>query len=348
MGVKGSARMVYYSIAMNGNGHRALILAPFDKRQLERVSARSSVIYESWTDSRRLHSPDDLASRVNAEGVAILIVESDFIFEETLERTPSLRFVGICRAAANHVDLESATRHRVVVVNTPGRNAQAVAEHALALMFALARRILESHRYVSEGRWENPVEPYISMRGIELNRRTLGILGYGKIGQQLSSMATAIGMRVLAYDPYVADSDGDVELTNLDSVIQHADFISVHVPHTSETENVVTERHIASMKSTAFFLNLSDPSVVDQDALVAALREHRIAGAALDVFETHPIAPDSPYIGLDNVILTPHIGGATQETIERHSEMMTDDILRFLDGHRPLNLVNPEVWDSVG
>jgi phosphoglycerate dehydrogenase-like enzyme len=111
---------------------------------------------------------------------------------------------------------------------------------------------------------------------------------------------------------------------------------------------MVTAQHIASMKPTAFFLNLSDPSIIDQYALIAALREHRIAGAALDVFETHPIAPDSPFLGLDNVILTPHVGGATRETVQRHSEMITDDILRFLDDQRPNNLVNSEVWSRVG
>ena len=340
--------MVYYSTAMNGNGPQALILAPYDNHQLERLNRHCGVVYESWTDSRRLYDPNELASRVNTDGVTILVVESDFVFEETFEQTPSLKFVGICRTATNHIDLDPATRHGVVVVNTPGRNAQAAAEHTMALMFALARRIPEANQYVSEGHWKSPVEPYVSMRGIELHGRTLGILGYGNIGRRLSSMATAIGMRVLAYDPYVNDSDRDVELVSLDSVMRLADLVSVHVPHTPETQGTVTAEHIASMKPTSFFLNLSDPSVVDQDALVSALRGHRIAGAALDVFETHPIAPDSPYLGLDNVILTPHIGGATQETIERHSEMMTDDILRFLDGHRPLNLVNPEVWNRVG
>jgi len=323
-------------------------LAPYDERQLERLSTHCDVTYESWTDSRRLYDPSELASRMNNDGFTILVVESDFVFEETFEQTPSLKFVGICRTATNHIDMAPATRHGVVVVNTPGRNAQAVAEHTLALIFALARRIPEAHQYIHEGHWESPIEPYISMRGIELHGRTLGIVGYGNIGQRLSGMATSIGMRVLAYDPYADAGGRNVELVGLDSVMQQADFVSIHVPQTPETQGMVTERHIASMKPTSFFLNLSDPSVVDQNALASTLRGHRIAGAALDVFETHPIAPDSPYLGLDNVILTPHIGGATQETIERHSQMMTDDILRFLDGHRPLNLVNPEVWDRVG
>jgi D-3-phosphoglycerate dehydrogenase len=342
--------MVYYSTTMSSDRPRALILAPYDECQLERLSTHCDVTYESWTDSRRLYDPNELASRMNNDGVTILVVESDFVFEEAFEQTSSLKFVGICRTATNHIDLGPATRHGVVVVNTPGRNAQAVAEHTLALIFALARRIPEAHQHVYEGHWKSPIEPYVSMRGIELHGRTLGIVGYGNIGRRLSSMATAVGMRVLAYDPYFyfADVIGDVELVDLDTLIRRGDFVSLHVPQTPKTQGMVTERHIASMKPTSFFLNLSDPSVVDQAALVSALREHRIAGAALDVYETHPIAPDSPYLGLGNVILTPHIGGATQETIERHSEMMTDDILRFLDSHRPLNLVNPEVWDRVG
>ncbi len=327
---------------------RALVLAPFSPAQLERLRQRLEVSYESWLETRRLQDPDELARRLHDEGISILVVESDFVFEDLIEQAPGLRFVGICRAATNHVDVDAATRHGVVVVNTPARNAQAVAEHALGLLLALARRIPAAHQYVAGGRWADPVEPYIAMRGVELCGKTLGIIGLGAIGRRLAAMGLALGMAVLAHDPYVAAPPGGVRLMALDELLALSDFVSIHAPLAPETEGLLDARRLGLMKPTAYLVNTSAAAIVQQEALVDALRGRRIAGAALDVFESHPLPPGSPLLGLDNVVLTPHIGGATAETIERHSEMMAEDILRFIRGERPLRLVNPEVWPPHG
>ena len=325
---------------------KALILAPFAEGELERLSRRLHVKYESWMDSRRVRGPDELAAKLNALGASVLVVELDFVFEEVFKAVPSLKFVGICRAATNHVDIEAATASGITVVNTPARNAQAVAEHALGLMLALARRIPEGHEYVRTGRWLNPLGPYVELRGVELAGRTLGIVGLGAIGRRLAEMAGAIGMECVAYDPYVDAPPPGIRLKNLDETLASSDFISIHAPLTNETEGLIDSRRLALMKPTAYLVNLSDARIVDRGALVDALESGTIAGAALDVFETHPIAPDHPLLRSDNVILTPHVAGATEETIERYSRMMTDDILRFMDGERPLNLVNPDVWEA--
>ena len=322
---------------------RALILAPFSEEQLERLRDRLQVDYESWLETRRLIDPDELAARLDSQSVAILVVESDFVFEDVFEKAPRLRFVGVCRNATNHIDVDAATRHGVLVVNTPARNAQAVAEHALGLMLALARRTVAAHRYVAGGHWENPAEPYVSMRGVELAGRTLGIIGLGAVGRRLARMGSALGMKVVAHDPFVT-SASEAVLTSLDSLMEDSDFVSVHAPLTPETEGLLDARVLSMLRSSAFIVSTADAAIIDQPALVSALTEKRIAGAALDVFETHPIAPDSPLLSLDNVVLTPHLGGATEETVERHSRMMTDDILRFLDGQRPEHLVNKEAW----
>ena len=326
----------------------ALILAPFSPTYLEKLQQSIEVTYESWLETRRIYDPDKLASRLNNEQIDILVIESDFVFEEVFEQATSLRFVGICRSATNHIDIEAATRHGVAVVNTPSRNAQAVAEHALGLMLSLARKIPAAHQYVAKGRWQNPVEPYLTMRGVELAGRTLGIVGLGAIGRKLAAICFALEMTVMAYDPYVEAAPPNVTLKDLDELLVKSDFVSVHVPLTEETESMLDSRRLALMKPSAFLINATDSSVVDQDALVEALREKRISGAALDVFETHPADPHNPLLSLDNVVLTPHLGGATEETIERHSQMMTGDILRFMRGERPNNLVNPEVWQRHG
>ncbi len=324
---------------------RALILAPFAARELERLAGKLLVEYESWMESRRLHDPNDLAAKLNNLGASVLVIELDFVFEEVFEAVPTLKFVGICRATTSHVDLEAATANSIMVVNTPGRNAQAVAEHALGLMMDLARRITEGHRYITGRRWLNPVEPYVELRGVELAGRTLGIVGLGAIGRRLAEMAGAVGMTCIAYDPHVDTPPSGVSLQNIDDLLAGADFVSIHAPLTGETEGLIDPRMLALMKPTAYLVNLSDARIVDRGGLVDALKSGAIAGAALDVFETHPIVPDHPLVEMDNVILTPHLGGATEETIDRYSKMMADDIMRFLDGERPVNLVNPAVWE---
>ena len=259
-----------------------------------------------------------------------------------------MKFVGVCRSSTSQVDVDSATRHSVVVVNAPSRNAQAVAEHALGLMLALARGIPAAHSYVSGKNWENPVEPYISMRGVELAGRTLGVVGLGAIGSRLAKIASALGMNVVAHDPYVESPQANVVLVGLQTLMQEADFVSVHVPLTPDTRSLLDAGLLSRMKPTSYLISVSEAAVIAPGALVEVLREARIAGAALDVFETHPVSPDDPLLTLDNVLLTPHLGGATQETIERHSQMIVDDILRYLQGVRPQNLVNPEVWERRG
>lgn len=327
---------------------RALILAPFSPHQLEALREVVDLTYESWFDTRLIRDPRELAARLDSEGTAILVIESDFVFAEVFQGAPSLSFVGICRAATDHIDVEAATRHGVLVVNTPGRNAQAVAEHALGLMLSLARRIPMAHRYVTEGGWRDPVEPYMTMRGVELAGRTLGIVGLGAIGRRLSAMASALGMTCLAHDPYAGDPPEGVSLTGLDTLLAGSDFVSIHAPLTSETEGLIDGRRLAMMRPSAYLLNLADAAIVAEEALVAAMREGRIAGAALDVFDTYPLRPDSPLLTLDNAILTPHLGGATEETVRRHSAQMAEDILRFAAGERPINLVNPDTWERRG
>ena len=319
----------------------ALILAPFDERQLARLRAEMEVTYESWLDTRALTDPDDLAARVRSEDISVLVVEADFVFEETFQDCPGLKFVGICRSATAHVDLQAAADHGVLVVNTPGRNARAVAEHAFALILSLARQIPHAHEYVRSGSWRHPVAGYTDFRGVELGSRSIGIIGMGAIGRTLAGMCVGFGMKVIAHDPYASNVPDSVHMTDLDTLARESDFISVHVPTTPETGGLLNARFFALTKPTAYLVNCSDYGVADEAALLGVLRNRRISGAALDVFETHPIAPDSPLLELDNVILTPHVGGATDETIERHSRMMTDDILRFLKGQRPVNLVIP-------
>lgn len=323
----------------------ALILAPFTADCLAELTRAMPVVYESWADTRHLYAPCELAARLNAEAASVLVVEPDFVFEETLAQTPALRFIGVCRASVSHIDVDAATARGIAVVNAPARNANAVAEHALALMLALARNIPQAHRYARSGSWQNPAAPYLQFSGAELCGKTLGIIGLGAIGGRLAKICAALDMRVQAHDPYAANPPSDVRLVPLDALMASSDFVSVHLPLTPETNAMLDARLLRLMKPSAYIVSASDAAVFAPDALANALRARQIAGAALDVFETHPISPQNPLLALDNVVFTPHIGGATAETVQRHSRMMTDDILRFAHDEMPQNLVNPEVWE---
>ena len=309
------------------------------------------VDYESWTETRRLQDPEELGLRLQKESVTHLIVEADFIFKELFQNATDLRFVGICRAALNHVDLDAATEHDVLVVNTPGRNARAVAELTLGLMLSLARQISHLDGYVKSGRWEDPVDGYVNHRGLELEGRTLGLIGLGAVGSIVSNLAGAFGMRVLAHDPYAGSVGGKRDgalLVPLQQLLQQSNFLSLHAPATSETTGMIGHEELATLPPGAFLVNTAFYEMVREDALVQALTTGPLAGAALDVHETHPISPASPLIKLPNVILTPHVGGATEGTVQRHSEMMLQEIQRHLRGEKLINLANPRVWESLG
>jgi D-3-phosphoglycerate dehydrogenase len=330
---------------------RALILAPFAERYLRRLRRALEVVYDSWTESRRLHSPEELAARLQRENVSVLVVEADFVFDEVFDAAPGLRLVGVCRNAFNQVDVEAATERGVPVIHAPARNAGAVAELTLALMLALARHLVPAHRMVIEGRWRDPVEAYFAFQGRELAGSVVGVIGLGHIGQQVAARLRALGARVLAYDPHVpprrmrALGATPVELADL---MRRSDFVTIHAVLTEESEGLLDEAMLRLMKRQAYLINTGAAAVVDSAALVRCLEERRIAGAALDVFEGQPLPASSPYLRLDNVILTPHIGGSTRETVERHSRTITEDIERFLRGLPPRRLVNPEALSRRG
>ena len=330
----------------------SLVLAPFSDGGLAALREMGAAAYEPWTRTRRLFDPEELGARLTAEDVGALIVEADFLLEELFEAAPALRFAAVCRASLNHVDLEAATEHGVAVVHTPGRNAQAVAELALALMLALARRVAVAGAYAASGEWEDPIEPYTRFQGRELAGATLGLVGYGAIGRRAAALAHGVGMRVLAYDPYLAPGAPGlrrVELRGLETLLRESDFVSVHAPDSESTAGLIGGAALRLMRRGAYLVNVASPSVVDNAALAAAIEEGALAGAALDVHEAHPIPPNAPMLALarrmpERVLLTPHVGGATAETIERHSAMVVEDFRRFLAGRRPKRLANHGVW----
>ncbi len=326
---------------------KVLILAPFDPSVLIELRQTLDVTYESWMETRRLLSPQEFIDRIQGQGTEIVVVEADFLPREVFQNAPNLKLVGVCRADVVHIDIAAATERGVPVVNTPARNATAVAELTVGLMLSLARNIPAAHYMVRSGNWTDPTAAYFSMRGSELWGKVIGVVGFGAIGRQVAKRLLAFEARIMAYDPYVdpeAMREALATPAELDQLVAQSDIVTLHCSTTQQTIGLIGARQIALMKPTAYFVNAASAYVVDQQALIQALTEHRIAGGAFDVYQTWPVRPDDPLLKLDNVVLTPHIGGATAETILRHSQMIAADIERFLRGEKPEHLVNPRIW----
>jgi D-3-phosphoglycerate dehydrogenase len=324
---------------------RALVLAPFDESALVRLRRLGDVTYESWLDTQRIHAPEELGARLREGAYTALIVEADFVFEEVFEAAPTLRFVGICRNALTQADLEAASDRGVPVVHTPGRNTNAVAELTIALMLALARGLVRAHTLVAGGAWRDPALGYRALRGREVAGSVVGVVGFGQIGRALTARALALGASVLAYDPLVPQRDIEAlgaRAATLEELLARADFVSLHVPEQEATYHLIDDAALAQMRRGAYLINTSAGSAVDPDALVRALAGGRIAGAALDVFEGQPLPLSSPLLHAPNLILTPHIGGATEETVARHSNTIADELERFLAGEPLQHLANPD------
>jgi phosphoglycerate dehydrogenase-like enzyme len=266
----------------------------------------------------------------------VLVARRDYVGRATLELARGLRAVVTPGVGVEKVDVAAATELGIVVANSPG-NSITMAEATLLLMLALCKQL---PAWIDKAR--SGTEPTLGMRGMELHGKTLGIVGLGRIGGLVANLARAFGMRVLAYDPYVASSDV-AQLVSLEVVLAESDFVSLHPVLTPETTHLINAARLALMKPTAYLINTSRGGVIDEPALIDALRNQRLAGAGLDVFETEPPALDNPLLHMDNVIGTPHGLGHADESLRRCAAMTEANVLALIDGRLPPYIVNPHV-----
>ncbi len=281
-------------------------------------------------------SPAELRSIIgDYEGLAIRSATK--VTRELLEVAPNLKVVGRAGIGVDNVDVKAATARGVVVMNTPYGNAITTAEHAIAMMFALARQIPEASASTKAGKWEKN-----RFMGTELFAKTLGLIGCGNIGSIVADRAHGLKMRVLAYDPYLTEQRAvelGVEKAELDVLLSRADIITLHAPLTDATRNLISRESIARMKPGVRIVNCARGGLIDEVALAEALRSGHVAGAALDVFEVEP-ANDSPLFGLENVVCTPHLGAATAEAQENVALQVAEQMSDFLLTGAVSNAIN--------
>ncbi len=273
-----------------------------------------------------------------------LLVRTARIPASVIEAAPGLRIIARHGVGYDNIDMAAATRRGIIVAITPRANALSVAEHVLTLMLALAKRLVEYDAATRKNGWE----VRNSYGAVDLSGKVLGILGMGRIGSIVCKKAKAgLDMEILAYDPLVPASAmeqaGATVAKDIPSLLKAADVVTVHAPSTPETKGLIGETQLRMMKRSAFLINCARGPVVDEAALVQALKEHWIAGAGLDVFDPEPPKADNPLFGLSNVILTPHSAALTGECVARMAMHSAQAILDVVEGRRPEGVINPQV-----
>lgn len=318
---------------------RILATAPLRGPGLEKLRSMGEVIHEPWIDQDplRIYDAAGLAARAKDEGANVLVVESDLLSGPVFELP--LLAVAATRGDPTNVDLAEATRAGVPVLHTPGRNAEAVAELTIALLFAVNRRLVPADRDARSGQvFRDGTIPYQRFRSRELAGKTAGLVGLGAVGRAVSWRLRGLGMTVLANDPNTPDAHDPIE-----AVAECSDVVSLHAAVTPETLGLWDQKRFDAMKPGALFLNTARASLHDTDALVAALASGHLGGAGLDHVDGEQLPEDHPLLGFENVVVTPHVAGATYETEARGTQMIADDLERMLAGAEPLHVANPEV-----
>jgi len=281
-------------------------------------------------------TPEDLLKVIH-EYDALLVRSETKVTKPVLEAAKRLKVVGRAGVGVDNIDVEAAKARGIRVVNSPAASTNAVAELTLGHMLALARKIPEADKSMHEGKWDKK-----AFQGFELGGKTLGLIGFGKIGARVTQLAKALDMHVVIYDPYVTAEKalqmGVARVENVMDIAPRADFVSVHVPLTPETKGLVGREFLSRMKKTGYVLNIARGGVVDEAALAEAVTAGTIAGAALDVFENEPLK-DSPLHGIPQIHLTPHLGASTEEAQIKAGTQVVEDVLRVFRNEPPQGLV---------
>lgn len=319
----------------------ALATAPLRGPGLAALADACEVVLDPWIEHvpLRIWDGPKLAQRVSETGAKILIVESDFVMGDEI-MDAGLIAIGSCRGDPNNVDVDAATERGIPVLHAPGRNADGVAELAVALTLVAGRHVIPADQDLRAGAvFRDDTLPYQRYRGWQIAGRTVGIVGLGAVGRAAAWRFEGLGMRVISFDPYNESATHD----RLEDLLAESDVVSMHAPPAPETLSMMGAGQFDAMRDGAVYVNTARAALHDLDALTDALVAEKLSAAALDHFEGEQLPEGHPLTTMSNVVLTPHIGGATYDTETNHTSMLAEGIRRLLDGERPLHCVNPEV-----
>ena len=283
----------------------------------------------------------------NGKDVNILVGLFVPVSSKVMDAMPNLKIVGVSRAGLENVNVSEASKRGILVFNVQGRNAHAVSDFAVGMMIAECRNIARAHFSIKNGQWRktfcnSDVVP-------ELGGRTIGLVGFGYIGKLVAKKLSGFDVNIIVYDPYASEEDiknAGVTKVELTELLKESDFVSLHARLTDKNKGMIGENELSLMKPSAYLINTGRAGLVDQHALVQALKDKKIMGAALDVFTTEPIEPNNELLALDNVTLTTHIAGTTADALTNSPYLLLEDIAKFLNGENAKFIVNPEVLEN--
>jgi D-3-phosphoglycerate dehydrogenase len=329
-----------------------LITASIDEKGLETLRKYGEVRYQPMAETRQMLGGRRLVRAL--EDVDVFITEADNLREREFDTIENLQIVCSCRGNPVNIDIPAATQKGIPVLNAPGRNMEGVADLTIVLMIMLARNVLPAEKMLREREPGDDMnfmaKLYFGMKGVELWKMTVGIIGLGAIGQSVANRLIPFGAKLIGTDPYVSKetmAELGVEKVELDKLLKESDFVTLHVMPNEETKGMLGKKELGIMKETAFFINTARSALTDEAALTELLREKKIAGAGLDVYDKEPLPLDHPLMELDNVVLLPHIGGMTTQVTTHQTQIVVPAIEALINNEeRPSIVVNPEVLDS--
>lgn len=330
---------------------KILITAPYHEKARAFLEAQfGTIIYKPWKMQERAYNETELEALLTETAADALITEHDHVTDSVINSFPALKFIGVCRGTPSNVAVQTATAKGIPVFNTPARNAQAVAEMFIANLITLMRNTLDGIAWLESGQWEAGAHTsYLQFKGNEIAGKTIGMVGFGAVGQTIANLVRYFPADILYYDPFYTSDDPDYKKVSLEDVFRLSDVVSIHLPVTEDTQGMIGEELIGLMQQHAIFVNTARAVVVKREALLAAIESNAIRGAILDVFDHEPPdALDYRLIRHRNVLATPHIAGATFEVEDHHADIMNNALYRFYkENNRNIRqLVNREVLSA--
>ncbi len=313
---------------------RIIITDEVAKEAMELLKEKHEVVFKELRG-------EELANEIG-EYDALMVRSGTKVTADIIERADRLKVIGRAGIGVDNIDVEAASKKGIYVVNSPGGSTRSVAELTIGHMLSLARHIPRADRSMREGKWEKK-----KLKGIELQGKTLGIIGFGRIGREVCKLALALGMKCMAYDPLLSEEDiksNNATPASVEEILKNADFVSIHTPLTEKTRHMISTPQMEMMKESAYIINCARGGIIDEDALYEALKSGKIAGAALDVYEQEPYS--GKLTELDNVVFTPHLGASTREGQIRAGVICAEQILKVLDGEEPDYWVNRNMMKS--
>ncbi|MGG1676742.1 phosphoglycerate dehydrogenase [Neobacillus sp. NRS-1170] len=304
---------------------------------ISNTGLKSLIEHPHFVVERQPTLPTAELKKIIGEYDALIVRSQTKVTEELLQASDRLRVIARAGVGVDNIDVNAATRKGIIVINAPGANTMAATEHTLAMMLSLARKIPQAHQKTAGGEWDRN-----SFKGVELYKKTLGVIGMGKIGTEVAKRAKAFGMNILGFDPYLTEDRAKklgITKASLDLIAEESDFITIHTPLTNDTRGIINDDYLRKTKKGVRFVNCARGGIIDEKALVRAIVAGHVAGAALDVFEKEPVA-DPELLQNPNIIVTPHLGASTVEAQEKVAEEVSAEIIEIFETQSIKNAVN--------